>query len=401
MPRSGKKKRGGLRRAKPGRIYVGDCPLPPRGRGQGYIFSSDDMKDLLQGKSLEEQERIIQDFLTRQVAPKNRELVSDQFIISQFEVAPYFDTYLEADGALDRQEYRRAVELYWDVFEAATSQSLWSPGRIEAFCCYAEMPVKHHHLVSKKDYQRLKALFYDPAELAIMRLSASIYIQMLPLGRYLSGEEKLEIQRAAVLIEATPDELSRKIVYSDKDGSSVKVVQDLFQFARECAFRDQSPHGIVLYNERNSLSMEVVPKCEDADLFRRTTVVGGLECDFCHKTVQELGVTCLDSCSRCKATYYCGKECQMSAWKEGHKMACRSPNSIVVGDLMHICGLKNRTDLNGRLVRVLAPDKSNGTTATSADQWQISLYAERLQGDDTTKVLLVKAKNLMHIRPAK
>jgi len=364
------------------------------------------MRDLLRGKSLEEQERIIQDFLTRQVAPKNRELVSDHFIVSQFEVAPYFGTYLEAGKLLDHQEYRRAAELYWDVFEVATSQSLWSPGRIEAFYCYGEIPYKHHHVLSKKDYQRLKAVFYDQAELATLRLAASIHIHVLPLGRYLSGEEKMEIQRAAVLIEATPDELSRKIVYSDKDGSSVKVVQDLFQVARECTLSGSNGINrrggmLRLENERSSLSMEIVPELENADLFWRTTVVGGFECDFCHKTVQELGVTCLDSCSRCKATYYCGKECQISAWKDGHKMACRSPNSIVIGDLMYICGLKNRVDLNGRLVRVLAPDKSNGTTATAADQWQISLYAERLAGDDTTKVFLVKAKNLMHIRPAK
>ena len=367
------------------------------------FLSSDDMMELLRGKSLEEQERIIQDFLTRQVALKDRELVSDRFVILQFEVAPYFAKFREAGKLFDRQEYRHAAELYWDVFEAATSQSLWSPGRIETFHCYAGVPVKHHHLVSKKDYQRLKAVFYDPAELAILRLTASNYIQLLPDSRYLSLEEKLEIERVAVLLEATPDELSRKVAFADNGGSKVKGVQALFQFAKKSALSDhiENQHGLVLKSERCLHSLEIVPKCEDADLFRRTADVGGLQCDFCHKTVQDLGVTCLDSCSRCKASYYCSKECQMCAWKAGHKMACRSPNSIVVGDLMHICGLKNRADLNGRLVRLLAPDNSNGMTATSADQWQVSLYAEREAGDDTTKVLLVKAKNLTHIRPAK
>ena len=382
MPRSNKKKGGGPRRsAKPG------C-----------------MKDLLRGKSLEEQERIIQDFLTRQVAPKDRASMSNHFIILQFEVAPYFGTFIEAGELFDRQEYRRAADLYWEVFEAATSQSLWGPGRIEAFHCYVRVPTKHHHLVSKKDYQRVKAVFSDPAELAIMRLTASNYLMLFPDSRYLSREEKLEIQREAVLIEATPDELSRKVAFANQDGANVKVVQALFQFARECALRDQNGNqqGMVPHSERNlQHSLEIVPESKDADLFRRTTVVGGLECDFCHKTVQELGVTCLTRCGRCKATYYCSKECQRSAWKDGHKMACRSPNSLVVGDLMRICGHKDRADLNGRLVRLLAPDKSNAATATSADQWQVSLYAELEAGDDTTKVFLVMAKNLAHIRPAK
>jgi len=37
----------------------------------------------------------------------------------------------------------------------------------------------------------------------------------------------------------------------------------------------------------------------------------------------------------------------------------------------------------------------------TADRWQDSLYAEHEPGDDMTKVFLVEAKNLVHIRPAK
>jgi len=402
MPRSSRNKRGGQRLAQPGRVYVGDgVPLPPLG---GQLCSSDDMKDFLRNKSLQEQERTIQDFLAKQVAPADREFLSNQFIMWQFEVASYFSTYIQALEARNRQEYRRACDLYWKAFEAATSQSLWSPGRIEIFDNYVRVPWKHPEIVAKKDYQRIKAIIYDPAELAYLRLAASIYIQLLPDSRHLSHEEKLEIQREALLIEATPDELSRKVAYADDKGPNTKVVQDLFDFARESAVGDftknQYLQGIVFSNERFFGSMELVPQSVDAELFRRTSEFGGMECDFCHKTVQELGVTTLKSCSRCKAAYYCGTECQTTAWKMGHKGACRSPKSRQVGDLMRIQGLKNRPELNGRLVRLWVPEFSNETTVT-ADRWQVSLFAEHEEGDDMTKAFSVDAKNLLHIRPAK
>ena len=31
----------------------------------------------------------------------------------------------------------------------------------------------------------------------------------------------------------------------------------------------------------------------------------------------------LKACSNCTIKFYCGKECQVSHWKSGHKMECR------------------------------------------------------------------------------
>ncbi|GAQ78908.1 hypothetical protein KFL_000200615 [Klebsormidium nitens] len=35
----------------------------------------------------------------------------------------------------------------------------------------------------------------------------------------------------------------------------------------------------------------------------------------------------IKTCGGCKRAYYCSKECQMAAWKEGHKAECKRANS--------------------------------------------------------------------------
>lgn len=31
------------------------------------------------------------------------------------------------------------------------------------------------------------------------------------------------------------------------------------------------------------------------------------------------------NCSRCKATCYCSKDCQIAHWRNGHKQECKTP----------------------------------------------------------------------------
>ena len=116
--------------------------------------------------------------------------------------------------------------------------------------------------------------------------------------------------------------------------------------------------------------------------------VGGQACDFCGKSLRELGVTTLKTCSRCKSAYYCTVDCQKRAWKAGHKHHCREPNQIEVGDIMTLRGLETNPDMNGRLFRVLHADPA------TPGKWVVKT---RLEG----RVLSVSTKNLAHLRPAK
>jgi len=44
------------------------------------------------------------------------------------------------------------------------------------------------------------------------------------------------------------------------------------------------------------------------------------ECSHCKRVEETLGS--FKKCSRCKKVQYCGKECQLAAWKSGHKKEC-------------------------------------------------------------------------------
>ena len=50
--------------------------------------------------------------------------------------------------------------------------------------------------------------------------------------------------------------------------------------------------------------------------------VGGDQCYCCGKTLEELGVHKLDTCSCCKLAYYYLVDCGVKAWKAGHKKYC-------------------------------------------------------------------------------
>ena len=45
-------------------------------------------------------------------------------------------------------------------------------------------------------------------------------------------------------------------------------------------------------------------------------------CAACQREAKEVLPLTLKSCTRCKAVWYCGKECQRTDWKDGHKIDC-------------------------------------------------------------------------------
>jgi MYND finger len=51
---------------------------------------------------------------------------------------------------------------------------------------------------------------------------------------------------------------------------------------------------------------------------------GGLMCDGCGKTLEDLQMTSLKRCSRCLMVFYCSPTCQREHWKKkGHNKTCR------------------------------------------------------------------------------
>ena len=62
----------------------------------------------------------------------------------------------------------------------------------------------------------------------------------------------------------------------------------------------------------------------DSDAARRAEQIEKVakqECSYCYKKAGSIKET-LKCCAKCKAAWYCGRDCQVKAWKEGHKFDC-------------------------------------------------------------------------------
>jgi MYND finger len=130
---------------------------------------------------------------------------------------------------------------------------------------------------------------------------------------------------------------------------------------------------------------ESIPICypEDRPSLLDRLMVGGDKCDCCGKTLEELRVHKLDTCSRCKMVYYCSVACGMKAWKGGHKKYCRKKNEIVKGDTMMLVNLVSKPKWNGQLVDILGHDRR---------RWKTQLVA-------TDEIVSIAPEKLRHIRP--
>ena len=60
---------------------------------------------------------------------------------------------------------------------------------------------------------------------------------------------------------------------------------------------------------------------------------GQSHCDNCSKEVKT-GEK-FKQCSKCKAQWYCSKECQVEAWKAGHKKDCKRATILKFEDYLN------------------------------------------------------------------
>jgi len=61
--------------------------------------------------------------------------------------------------------------------------------------------------------------------------------------------------------------------------------------------------------------------------------VGQSYCDNCSKEVK--AGEKFKQCSKCRAQWYCSKECQVEAWKAGHKKDCKRATILKFEDYLN------------------------------------------------------------------
>lgn len=109
---------------------------------------------------------------------------------------------------------------------------------------------------------------------------------------------------------------------------------------------------------------------------------GGMVCDCCGKTPEELQIHSFMRCSRCAMIFYCSTECQREHWKKkGHKQACRKKGQIEIGDDM-----QRQHPLTKSFIKVVScVDKT-------ANRWQVQQYG-------TNELVTVNGADLFRLRP--
>ena len=116
----------------------------------------------------------------------------------------------------------------------------------------------------------------------------------------------------------------------------------------------------------------------------RLTTVGGGACDGCG-AARVAGAPSLLCCSRCRLAYYCAKDCQMRAWRAGHRAACRAPGELRPGDRVVLVGVR---DCENWVVEV------RRETPGTPGKWDVGLL-----GGEVAKSLTVDAVQLKRLRP--
>ena len=104
-------------------------------------------------------------------------------------------------------------------------------------------------------------------------------------------------------------------------------------------------------------------------------------CSECKKECGERLLTC----AQCKRAHYCGKACQVKAWRTGHRRVCQPATRFRQGQRCRIKGLSSSAELNGQVVIVQGPSGLPG-----GERWSVKTI------DEKPRTLAVRPANLMH-----
>lgn len=123
-----------------------------------------------------------------------------------------------------------------------------------------------------------------------------------------------------------------------------------------------------------------------SEMFDNLIDVGGNRCDFCKETGKKMF-----KCSGCNKGFYCSKDCQKRQWRErDHKRYCRKDGQFEPGDLVQCARLKNRPEINGRIMRVVGRNESS-----IEERYKLQMEGA-IEGDN---ILSLKPENLNQLRP--
>jgi len=280
----------------------------------------------------------------------------------------------------------------------------WSFGRYHMFRGYCSHLETYSLLtgdekeVNKHDLKNLLGVLHDVKETTLLRDAAGItlaYIHVASWSLQLKSFEKLlQPLIKKIYLDGSYHVPVKSVIRNVR----TTVTNNLTSLLQKDNFGSVSMSRVSLEDAAPTFSLvEKVMvmaegKLQDSDLNRRTMMIGGDKCDLCRKTPSESGVTNFNACSRCQRAYYCSPECQRAAWKSGHKKTCRKLDERNVGDIMHLRDLQERSELNGRLVELVA--------AVGEDHWSVRFYRLKCGGQPGAATSVGQNK-LVHIRPAK
>ncbi|KAJ3076952.1 hypothetical protein HDU98_010228 [Podochytrium sp. JEL0797] len=115
----------------------------------------------------------------------------------------------------------------------------------------------------------------------------------------------------------------------------------------QAGFREMLP-----VNRDRPISSEALMRVVNACAAR----IYGTICECCRDASTN---SLTKKCAGCKSVYYCSHECQSRDWKQGHKLICRPPEELIMGDLVMLERLLSG-NLNGVYRQVERYDEIKG-----------------------------------------
>ena len=311
----------------------------------------------------------------------------------------------KAGECFQRGEQRESADDYWESFISRPGD--WDENVYHVLHGYTSILREGYFSTSSKDFKNLTSLACDEKAPKLYRQEAVWTLGLLAWDareREKAGEYYREA--LAYIDQASDFERSKQMMHTVvRNGMpfpEVSAVSQILQESRNIIAgnlrRLENQFGSPRLDPSNfvrsdgsampNIPIETRVPVDEASSLAPRLAVGGSACDSCGKAWQDLGKPNLDCCVRCKKAYYCSRACQKTAWKNGHKEACRKAGQIEIGDIMKLRKLVAKPELNGELVRISSKD------AAQEGRWQVESLVAR------TKMSIATEK-LEHIRPAK